>query len=293
MHTEAIIKREGYVERDGFNLKYSIEGDGAIPALVVGSAIYYPRTFSVNLRKHLKLIFLDHRGFVPGPNTDASKITLDVIISDIEYACNFLGLKRFIIVGHSGHGYMALEYAKKYPQRVSHVVLIATGPDQSAKSHEAANSYFEQSVCHDRKRALEKDLAKLPHELETFPEKRFITFCLRLGARSWYDYTFDASPLWTDVHVNMPIIDQLWGVVFRDLDITKGLKELKVPVLIALGKFDYLVAPFFTWNAIRSYFNDLTMRFFEKSSHTPQLEEPDLFDQELVNWIDQKKFQFQ
>ncbi len=42
----------GIIEIDGFKLRYAIEGSGK-PALVIGSAIYYPRTFSQNLRNHL------------------------------------------------------------------------------------------------------------------------------------------------------------------------------------------------------------------------------------------------
>ncbi|MBA2649611.1 MAG: hypothetical protein H0U75_08490 [Legionella sp.] len=37
----------------------------------------------------------------------------------------------------------------------------------------------------------------------------------------------------------------------------------------------------FTWLPTRNHFKNLTIRLFEKSSHTPQLEEPKLFDNEL------------
>jgi len=117
------------------------------------------------------------------------------------------------------------------------------------------------------------------------PDRRFITFYLRLGARSWYDFNFNATPLWKDVQVNMQIIDYLWGEVFRDIDITKGLGAFNKPVFLALGQFDFLVAPFYTWNSVRHQFNDLTVRIFEKSSHTPQLEEPEAFDYELLKWL--------
>src|SRR4029079_8189161 len=101
-------------------------------------------------------------------------------------------------------------------------------------------------------------------EIQADPDNRFITFCLRLGARSWYDYKFDASPLWKDVKVNMQIIDYLWGEVFRDIDITKGLETFDKPVFLGLGQFDFLVAPFYTWNPIAKKFKNFTIRLFEK-----------------------------
>jgi proline iminopeptidase len=62
-----------------------------------------------------------------------------------------------------------------------------------------------------------------------------------------------------------------------------GLSTLKVPVFLGLGRFDYLVAPFFAWEPYRSSFTDLTVRIFDRSSHTPQMEESDNFDGELLS----------
>ncbi len=280
-----ILKNSGTIIIDGFELRYTIEGTGKT-ALVIGSAVYYPRTFSQNLREHLKLIFMDHRGFAASnKTTDTTKFNLELLLQDIEHVRSTLNLGQIIIIGHSGHGYMALEYAKKYPQHVSHVVLIGMGPDQSAASHVQSEEYFNDSVNPERKAWLQKNLEKLPAEIQAHPENRFITFCIRLGAKSWYNFTFDATPLWQGVEVNNAMFDYVWGAVFRDIDITKGLENFNKPVFLALGHFDFLVAPFFSWNSIRSKFKNLTIKIFEKSAHTPQYEEPEIFDQELLTWL--------
>lgn len=272
------------IERDGYTLQYKIEGSGPT-ALVIGSALYYSRTFSPSLRNHLKLVFIDHRGFAPDPFFGSEPIHLDTILDDIEYMRTILELTQVIVVGHSGNGYIALEYAKKYPKEVTHLVLIGMGPDQSDASHQAANEYFQEAVCPERKKLLNKNLETLHEKLQAHPETRFITFCLALAPRSWYDYAFDAAPLWQGVQVNMPIIDHLWGIVFKDIDITKGLEAINKPVFLGLGVFDYLVAPFYTWNPLKSKFKNLTIKLFEKSSHTPQYEEPELFDAVLLEWL--------
>lgn len=275
----------GIIKSGKFELSYRIEGQGDT-ALVVGSSLYYSRTFAQNFRKHLRLVFMDHRGFAPDPgNTTTADFEFDILLSDIELVRKELNLGKVVIIGHSGHGYMALEYAKKYPDNVSHVVLIGMGPDQSPASHTAAEQYFNDVVCSERKAQLENDIKLLPAELEAYPEKRFITFCLRLGAKSWYDYTFDAAPLWKDITVNMTMFDYVWGVVFRDIDISKGLPGLDKPVFLGLGMIDFLVAPFYTWNPIRSQFKNLTFKLFERSSHTPFYEEAEQFDAELIKWL--------
>ncbi|WP_262031133.1 alpha/beta fold hydrolase [Microvirga sp. Mcv34] len=275
----------GIIPSDGFELAYVVEGQGR-PAIVIGSAVYYPRVFSQTLRQSLQMIFVDHRGFAKtAKDLQPAEYGLDVVLDDIELARRHFGHEKVIVIGHSGHGYMALEYAKRYPQHVSDIVMIGTGPSHSAVHREESERYWRESVCPDRKAKLASDLALLPAEIEAAPEKRFITFCIRLGAKSWYDYQYDAEPLWEGVHVNMPVFDHLWGETFRDLDIRQGLETIDIPVFLALGRYDYLVAPYATWDPYRGSFKNLTVRVFEKSGHTPQLEESDLFDAELLEWL--------
>ena len=283
--TSKSAMKRGTIQSGSFELGYAVEGDG-MPALVIGSSVYYPRTFSDTLRQSLQLVFADHRGFARlSGDVSQPEDSLDVILADIDLVRRHLGFEKVIIVGHSGHGYMALEYAKRYPQHVSHVVVIATGPSHSAAHMQAAEQYWRESVCPERKAKLESDLQLLPAEIEAAPEKRFVTFCVRMGARSWYDYGFDAAPLWEGVHVNMPVFDHLWGEVFSHIDIAQGLDRLDAPVFLGLGRYDYLIAPYATWDPYRSGFKDLTVRVFEKSGHTPQLEESALFDAELLRWL--------
>lgn len=275
----------GHVYSSGFKLQYIVEGNG-VPAIVVGSSLYYSRTFSKNLRNRLKLVFSDHRGFSPPYDCkDTSLFQLDSLIDDTERVRKELGFDKIIVIGHSGHAFMALEYAKKYPAHVSHVVMIGVGPNYSHEGHEAAQRYLNDSVCPERKAALAANLAKLPQEIEAAPSKAFITYSLLMGPKSWFDYNYDARKLWEGVEVNMVMFDYVWGEVFRDIDITKNLDKLQVPVLLALGRYDYLVPPPYMWEGVRDKFSNLTIRIFEKSSHVPQFEEPELFDQELLDWL--------
>ena len=47
---------------NGVELYYVVEGRGT-PLLVIGSAIYYPRTFSERLREYFKFYFVDLQRF--------------------------------------------------------------------------------------------------------------------------------------------------------------------------------------------------------------------------------------
>ncbi len=275
----------GVIVSDGFNLQYIVEGQGS-PALIVGSALYYARCFSPDLRRHLKLAFMDHRGFATGnSSTDAARYEMDLLVGDIERVRQQLGLDRIVMIGHSGHAFMALEYARRHPQHVSHLVLLCCGADYTAAGHAAAERHLAESVCPERKAALAAAMAKLPAMIETAPEKAFVSFCLATAAKSWFDYNFDAAPLWAGIETNMTMFDHVWGKVIPGMDIAALAPDLPMPVFLGLGRYDYLVPPAHTWERVRDSFRDLTIRVFERSSHAPMLEEPEAFDRELLAWI--------
>ncbi len=274
----------GTIEIDNYKLNYRIEGKGKT-ALVIGSALFYPRTFSKQLREDLRFIFIDHRGFGHKTGESNAPVSLELLLKDIETMRQKLHLEDIIVIGHSGHGYLALEYAKKYPDHISHVVLIALGPNQSDQSHAAADRYFEEHAVKEQKAYLEQNMQLLPSDIEKEPKCRFIHFCLRNGARSWYDYHFDASHLWKGVETNMEIIDHVWGVIFKGIDITQGLESFDKPIFLALGRYDFLVAPPSSWDPILPMFKNLTQIIFDKSGHTPQFEEAEFFDRKLLHWL--------
>jgi proline iminopeptidase len=279
----------GTIATGAFNLRYRIEGAGT-PTIVIGFPSYYAQVFSKNLRSHIRLVFVDHRGNSPSPGpVDTTEFALETLIDDIELVRQTLGLGRIAVIGHSGHSYMALEYAKKYPQNVSHVVMIGISPDLSAASAEAVERYWRDSVDPERKAALEENLERLPDEqlAQMPPDQAFIQAYIRNGPRIWYDPRFDSSPLWEGVEINMDMFNYVWGRVFRDIDITEGLEALDRPVFLALGRYDFIVAPPSSWDPVRPKFQDLTVRVFERSGHTPQYEQADLFDEELLRWLRQ------
>lgn len=277
----------GMISAGPFQLPYVIEGTGP-SAIVIGSSRYYPRAFSQNLRTHLRLVFMDHRGFAPSPGpVDTSEFELEKLIEDVETLRRRLGLGRVVVIGHSGHAYMALEYGKKYPENTSQVVMIGIAPDLSQNSAAFAERNYQAladvnrlTAERENKLALpDEELAKLP------PDQAFVRGYIRNAARVWYDPRFDCTPLWQDVTINMDMFGYVWGKVFAEIDVTNGLEQFDRPVFLALGRYDFIVAPPSSWDPLQSKFKNLTIRVFERSGHTPQLEEPELFDEQLLKWI--------
>ena len=242
----------GVIEIDGFGLRYRFEGHG-IPMLVVGSTMEHPRMFSANLRRHVQMIFLDHRGFTTLPaGVDPMSVDLATIIDDIEHMRRALGLTRFAIAGHSAHSYMALEYAKRHPEHVSHVVMICIAPSAGPQTIERARRHWEEFASPERKAQLAENYRRMPDDrLALLPaNERVVEAGKRFAPVRYFDYRFDPTELLVDIETNA-VIDHVWGQVFPTLDITENLREFDRPVFLALGRYDFLMGPPSIWDPIR------------------------------------------
>jgi proline iminopeptidase len=283
-----LFRATGTIDSGGFQLQYIAEGEGH-PILVIGSALYDDRVFSRELRRKNKWYFADHRGFGVAPKleVDNSVFDLDVLLDEIETIRQQLSLEDFFIVGHSGHAFLAIEYAKKYSRFVKGVVMTGCGPSNSDERRKASIEYFERTASMQRKENFEKGMKSLAGKIEAEPDKRFVHYCLCAGAQGWFDHTFDATSLWEGLSTNMQMFDYVWGSVFRDLDIRRGLENFDKPVFLALGRYDYLTGPPELWNNIKPHFRNLTESIFEQSAHCPQYEQPVEFNEALLRWLHQ------
>lgn len=272
---------------DHYPLQYQIEGHGP-NALVIGSALYYPRSFSKNLRNYLKMVFIDWRGFAKANDLqDPSKVTLDTLLDDIEQMRKKLSLDKVIVIGHSAHALLALEYAKKYPAHVSHVVMISISPNLGPAIGKATERHWKEHASQERKDAFEIKLKQLPDSqiVKLPPNEAFVKAYIRRDPQGFYNYNFDSSHLWEGVLPNMPMFDYLYRIALRHIDITNNIDSFHTPIFLALGRHDYIIAPAEVWQSLIPKFLNLNLEIFEYSGHSPQLEEPELFDQKLLNWL--------
>lgn len=279
-------KLSGSVAVEGAKLRYVIEGTGT-PTIVIGSVIYYPRTFSARLREHLKLIFMDTKIFMPTYiATNIKELTMESIINDVEDVRKALGFEKIAVMGHSMFALVALEYAKKYPERTSHVIMIAMSPHFNDTTFKSGSEYWESQASDERKKLWEQNQKELTDEVlsSVTPSEAFIMRYVADGPRRWSNPTYDASWLWEGVEINMDLINHYLGVVFREYDIKPGLDRTSMPVFLAVGWHDYGI-PYYLWDEFKPQMPTLSFHLFENSGHHPMLEEQELFDKKLIDWI--------
>jgi proline iminopeptidase len=274
----------GHILVDGTKLEYIVEGEG-MPSLVIGSSVYYPKTFSKEIRKHLKMYFIDLRWFAQEYSpVNLDDFSIETIISDIEIARTSLGLHKPILLGHSIHGTIAMEYAKRYPEKISHVIAIGSPNIMGNQEYEEAVEALWATASPERKMHQDYLTRKLNRESrDSIAEQPLVKQYIADAGRYWYDYDYDASWLWDGMTVHHELTGHLFGNIFGDYNMFKQDEKLEVPAYVAVGVYDYII-PYTLWLPEEGKPN-LTIELFEMSGHTPQLEEPALFDRRLLEWI--------
>jgi pimeloyl-ACP methyl ester carboxylesterase len=113
------------------SLFVEVIGDGAPLVLMHGGPGADHHTLHTFRRcaDQFTLIFYDHRcnGRSQGP--PVTSMTWGNLTADADALRQALGLETWAVLGHSFGGYVALEYALRYPESVSGLVLLDTGAE--------------------------------------------------------------------------------------------------------------------------------------------------------------------
>lgn len=278
------------IEREGFALQVAKNKTEGPHLFWIGSSLYYPRVIPKQMAEQYQITIVDQRGFAKRTKSEPdTKVDYDLekLLEDFAFIQTELKIPTCTVIGHSGHGYMALAYAAKFPNRVSKLCMVSTGPSHGSHMLEAED-YFQKHASDLRKAAHTTNQIRFQKNIEESPADFFIHFCVSQEAKGFYEIPFPSRKFWEGIYTNKLGFDYLFGEVFRDIDVSEFLKEVSVPVWISMGKEDYQVAPYYTWDPILKKFSNVKMTVIEESSHLPFLERPDEFLKQFKNWWDSK-----
>lgn len=76
-----------------------------------------------------RMVYWDQRGAGHSERPWNEAYSIDLLVSDLEQLRQTLGARKIALIGHSFGTIIALEYAAKFPEHVSRVVLAASVPD--------------------------------------------------------------------------------------------------------------------------------------------------------------------
>jgi proline iminopeptidase len=267
------------VSVQGAELFYTTRGNGSVCLVLcsIGTKPYELQMPS-QLSDRLQLVFVDLRG--SGRSTGLpSDLTFDVLASDLEAVRADLGVERVSVLGHSILGVLAIEYGRRCPASVSHVITVGTPPfGDMARVSARATSFFEEDASEERKQVLRENLTGLPTDA-SMGQIMFAQTPMR-----FFDARIDAVPLFAEANARPEVIAHLLGTLTAGWDVIASSSALRVPVFLAHGRHDYVV-PCVLWEGIADRLPGATFRLFERSGHQPFFEEPEEFASVLLDWM--------
>lgn len=219
------------------------------------------------LAERMQLVYFDHRGQGRSGRGDPALYNLDENVEDMEALRRHLGLGPIISIGTSYGGMVAQAHAARYPDSVSHLILIVTaahyGFNARARQIVAERGSPEQiAVCEDLW------AGKLDSE-----EKLDRYYALMAPMYSTtYNPATAAPPRGIRSHeaLNRAFAP---GGFLQTYDLRPELSRITAPTLILAGRHDWICAPEFS-EELHRLIPGSDLRIFENSSHSIRADEP-------------------
>jgi len=269
---------------NGVELHYEVVGTGR-PLFIVGllECVLYQRLLPESLSEHFQLVFVELRGGGRSGG-DADSVTPQQVAADLDALRVELGFEQVAVLGHAIHGMFAAEYARRYPNTVSHLVMVSTPamvPDDSVEE------FWHTDSSPERQAAFERQLWSLP--TDTFDQiyassEAFTRYRATVTADTWYDPEVDAHWLWESVNVAPPLANHLYGTLAPGWDAASVLRDIGAPVFVALGRWDYRV-PYLSWLRNIENGRSVTIQVFDRSAHWVPREQPLEFAESLSEFL--------
>ncbi len=192
-----------------------------------------------------RLIYYDQRGRGrSAKNVEPETVSIASEVEDLEHLRRYFRLDFLALLGHSWGCLLALEYAIRHPDRVSHLILMNTAP-----------------VSHDDWILFEQEMQKKPHaqELEALErspnyeagDPETVTYANRLFFSTTVREPKNLERLVKNMTHGLTkeavlkvrrIARQLWNETldFNGYDLTPKLKQISVPTLVIHGDYDFV-----------------------------------------------------
>lgn len=199
--------------------------------------------------------------------------------ADLDGLREWIGAEEIVVAGGSYGGFIAMEYAVRYPNRVKAMILRDTSPDASNFETLKENArkqtrvqlnwdnfdrYWTGRIYDDEDlKARWAELIPL-YDFEYDPVKS-----AKMVEEGFYRHE---AHNWT-FQQNTPVYD-----------LKPDLPNVKAPTLVTVGRADW-VTPVYSAELIASLIPNSTLVIFEKSGHSPQREEPELFQKTMRDFL--------
>lgn len=234
----------------------------------------YKPSFSP-LSEFLQLIYFDHRGQGRSARGPKETYTLENNVEDLEALRQYLGLEKVVIIGTSYGGMVALRYAIKYPENVSHLIVIATAASYRFMARA-------KEILAERGNEIQKKCCQRLWQGNFETETQLTEYFQILGPL--YALKYDPALLNSEAILSVDAINVAFAGFLREFDLTPDLGEIIAPTLVLAGRHDWICPPEFS-QEIAAKIPQAELKIFEESSHLIRVDQPDALIEAIIRFL--------
>ena len=225
------------------------------------------------LADQFTLVFYDHRCNGRSVGAPVTSMTWENLTADADALRQRLGFERWAVLGHSFGGHVALEYALRYAERLSHLVLLDTGGDAHWARENAAKVLAERGYSPEK-----VELVRRWFNGEFGPGEMFSIFT-RIGDAYSYHPNI--------IGLVRAALGGAWRtkfrgetLVFAGRHLMKGwsvrdrLGEITAPTLVMAGRDDFIFPPE-CQRELAARIPNASLQLVDRAGHNPHIERPD------------------
>jgi proline iminopeptidase len=256
----------------GITLNVKVMGHGYPLALMHGGPggdLFTLMSFR-QLADQFTLVFYDHRCNGRSEGAEVSTMTWENLTADADALRRALGFEKWAVLGHSFGGNVALEYALRYPQSLSHLVLMDTGGDchwsmENGPETLAKRGFSPETVA----------LARRFFHGQIAPNEMFPTL-MKLG--NAYNPHTGPSQLPHMLIMGLQTRLRPEAAIFGFSTLLKGwtvmdrLGEIRAPTLVMAGREDFIFPPE-SQQELAAGIPDARLVIIDRAGHNPHDEQ--------------------
>jgi pimeloyl-ACP methyl ester carboxylesterase len=245
--------REGFVEADGFRVRYMEAGSGTPLVYLHGGGGLHLSEAHRLLSEHFHVVAFEVPGFGQSEENTRSASMADLSATMAQAATN-LGLEHFSLLGTSFGGKAALWLAVQAPERIAALVLespAAIRPEDAAPPPSS------------------------PEELA----RRLYAHPGRITARPSFDPEARAKARRLTARVMGPP---------RDEELERRMRDLTVPTLVLFGTEDALISPEMG-HIYMELLPNCSLVFIYDAGHEAGAERPEAFAEAVIDFLDRRE----
>lgn len=257
---------------NNINIYYEIHGEGEPLVLVAGlGSDSQSWQFVINdLSNHFQTIIFDNRG-VGRSDSPSPPYSIEDMATDLLKLLDYLNIERMHILGHSMGGFIAQEFAIKYPERVRKLILESTAPISSKRNNFLFNNLYKAwKSGMDMELWLQQFLFWI-FSTKTMENEKFIS--------SYVKYTLD--------YPYPQSIEGFHGQIkaIEEFDARNKLHKIQSETLIMIGEEDILIKPKEAELLYQGISRSSYPTYIEKAAHSIHSEASKSFTNSVLGFL--------